>query len=184
VAYTKISCRFLDLRIRSRELQREYTECETWRENVVQRLQEHPVDLSIFVVSRGMDVMRQADDDPRDQGHSLARMMARIPGQHAVIVDTPWQIYDPPACLSSNLDNVWRCATPRDQAFNWRYLKLERVAAADSGATLINLSDDICPVDPCPAVLHGMITYRDVHHLTETFALSLADELERQLPSF
>ncbi len=182
VAYTKISCRFLDLPLISRELQREYTECETWRENVVALLQAHPVDLSIFVVARGMEVVNQADDDPRVQGHSLARMMARIPGKHAVIVDTPQSIYDPPACLSANLDNVWNCATPRNRAFNWRYLKLEKTAAEDSGAKLINLSNDICPGDPCPAVLDKMIVYRDVHHLTETFAVSLAPELEAALP--
>jgi peptidoglycan/LPS O-acetylase OafA/YrhL len=184
VAYTKISCRFLDLPLISRELQREYTECEAWRENVVAELRAHPVDLSIFVVSRGMAVVNQADDDPRAQGHSLARMIDRIPGKHAIVVDTPQSIYDPPACLSANLNNVWNCATPRNRAFNWRYLKLERTAAADSGATLINLSDDICPGDPCPAVLRDMIVYRDVHHLTETFALSLADRLERLLPNF
>jgi hypothetical protein len=183
VAYTKISCRFLDLPLISRELQREYTECEQWRENVVSRLQQHPVDLSVFIVARGMEVVNQADDDPRAQGHSLARMMARIPGKHAVVVDTPQSIYDPPACLSANISNVWNCATPRNQAFNWRYLKLERTAAADSGATLINLSDDICPGSPCPAVLHNMIVYRDVHHLTETFSLSLADELDKLLPN-
>lgn len=182
VAYTKISCRFLDLRLISRELQREYTECETWRENVVAQLQAHPVDLSVFVVSRGMAVVNQEDDDPRAQGHSLARMMARIPGKHAIIVDTPQSIYDPPACLSANLDNVWNCATPRNRAFNWRYLKLERTAAEDSGAKLINLSDDICPGDPCPAVLNKMIVYRDVHHLTETFAVSLARRMEAALP--
>ena len=105
------------------------------------------------------------------------------PGKHAIIVDTPQSI-DPPACLSSNINNVWNCATPRNRAFNWRYLKLERTAAADSGATLIDLTDDICPGDPCPAVLRGMIVYRDVHHLTETPALSLADRLERLLPNF
>jgi len=184
VAYTKISCRFLDLPLISRELQREYTECEQWRENVVQRLQQHPADLSIFIVARGMEVVNQADDDPRTQGHSLARMMARIPGKHAVVVDTPQSIYDPPACLSANISNVWNCATPRNKAFNWRGQKLERTAAADSGATLIDLSDAICPGDPCPAVLHNMIVYRDVLHLTETFSLSLADDLDKQLPNF
>jgi hypothetical protein len=49
---------------------------------------------------------------------------------------------------------------------------------------LIDLSDAICPGDTCPAVLHNMIVYRDVLHLTETFAISLADELEKQLPTF
>ena len=38
VVFTKISCRFVDLPIYSRDLKREYTECERWRELVVARL--------------------------------------------------------------------------------------------------------------------------------------------------
>jgi len=182
VAYTKISCRFVDLPLVSRELQREYHECYTWRQNVIARLQQDPADLVVYVVARGMAVVNQADDDPRAQGRGLARLMAQIPGREAVIVDTPQSIYDLPACLSDNLNNYWRCATPRNRAFNWRHLKLEKAAVAETGATLINLSDRICPGDPCPPVINNMIVHRDPHHLTETFALSLTRPLRDALP--
>jgi peptidoglycan/LPS O-acetylase OafA/YrhL len=184
LVHTKISCRFLDLPIASRELQREYFECEEWREKVVGRLQAQPVDLIVIVVSRGQAVMKGADDSPTRQGHSLARMINRLPdsSEVAVIVDTPQSLLDPPACLSSHLDNVWKCATPRNQATNWRHLKLERTATAESGSTMIDLTAVICPYVLCPAVHEGMITYRDAHHLTATFAESLADELAPLLP--
>ena len=51
-----------------------------------------------------------------------------------------------------------------------------------SGATMIDLTAVICPYVLCPAVHEGMITYRDAHHLTATFAESLADELAPLLP--
>jgi len=53
---------------------------------------------------------------------------------------------------------------------------------ADAGASLIDLSDAICPWDSCPVVLNGMIIFRDNHHLTATFAASLADRFAATLP--
>jgi len=43
------------------------------------------------------------------------------------------------------------------------------------------MTDDICHGEVCPAVIDGYIVFRDVFHLTATFAASLADRLEVQL---
>jgi hypothetical protein len=49
----------------------------------------------------------------------------------------------------------------------------------------VDLSDVICPTKgKCPAVVDGMIVYRDDHHLTATFAASLAPILAERLPAF
>ena len=53
----------------------------------------------------------------------------------------------------------------------------ERAAAATTGAGLVNLTKDVCGAAPCPVVVHDMIVFRDNHHLTATFARSLAPEL-------
>ena len=37
------------------------------------------------------------------------------------------------------------------------------------------------PTVDCPAVLNGIIVFRDDHHITATFARSMSDEVERQL---
>ena len=59
------------------------------------------------------------------------------------------------------------------------------MAARLTGATLVDLSDVICPgKGTCPAVVDGMIVYRDDHHLTSTFAASLAPILGERLPAF
>jgi hypothetical protein len=63
--FTKISCRFVDLPIYSRELKREYMECERWRELVVSALQQLKPDLVVVSAARGMAVVNQADDSPR-----------------------------------------------------------------------------------------------------------------------
>jgi peptidoglycan/LPS O-acetylase OafA/YrhL len=183
VALTKVSCRFVDLPQISRELKREYTECYAWRRSVIARLKELNPALTVVSVTRGMEPTIDADNDPTRQGTAMGPMFDGVPGRLAIIVDTPQSRYDVPACISSHVDDVRACQTPRGEAFNWRYLKLERAAAKATGGTIVDLSDDICPYDSCPVLLDGMIIYRDSHHLTATFAASLAGPLESALPA-
>jgi hypothetical protein len=180
--FTKISCRFLDMRVYSRVLKREYFECTTWRNNVIERLQGIEPDLVVIAAGRGMAVMNEADNDPTRQGHAMARYLERIPGEKAIIADTPQSKFDPPQCISRNVSDVRPCETNYDYAFNWRHLKLEQAAARDTGAALIDLSHRICSRDPCEVVRDGYIVYRDYHHMTATFAASLAPALAAGLP--
>jgi hypothetical protein len=148
----------------------------------VQRLESLRPDLVIVAVTRALKPIEAADNDPRRQGEAMARLLRRIPGRIAILVDTPQSRYDVPSCLSRNLADTTRCETSRRAAFGWRHLLLERTAAEASGAAMVDLSHRICPRDPCPVVLDGMIVYRDSHHLTATFATSLAGDLEAALP--
>ena len=124
----------------------------------------------------------KSDDDPALQGEAEARLVRRIPGAVAIIVDTPRSDYDVPACLSKHPEAVEQCTTTRSAAFGWRYRIREAEAARLSGATLVDLSAAVCPTDPCPPVIGSMLIYRDHHHLTATFARSLANELGAALP--
>ena len=49
-------------------------------------------------------------------------------------------------------------------------------------SAVVDLSDILCPGSSCPVVIDRMIVYRDDHHLTATFAASLADVLGERLP--
>jgi hypothetical protein len=183
---TKISCRFVDLPIWSRQYDVEYTQCEAWRKNVVTYLQQYKPDMVIYVVARSMETLpsRPQDNDPVTQGHALARLMKQIPGRQVIIVDTPMSYYDVPKCLAANKSAIQNCSTSWDLAVNIsRYLKLEQTAQADTGAQLINLSHQICPADPCMPVVNNMIVYRDFMHLTKTFAKSLEPRLAYKLPT-
>jgi hypothetical protein len=112
----------------------------------------------------------------------MARLLNQIPGAIAILGDTPASRFDVPVCLSQHLSDITRCATPRIEAFGRQQLVRERAAALTADATLIDLSDAICPSDPCQAVVDDTIVQRDDHHLTATFAASLAGRLEAALP--
>ena len=182
VPLTKFSCVFVDLPIWSPNLNREYTECEAWRGNVVDRLNQLRPDLVVISSNRYLPVVDERDSDPERQGAALARLIDRIPGRVAIIADTPRSGVDVPACLAAHRDAIEQCTTSRAAAFTWRHLRREREAARESGATLVDMSAAICPVDPCPPIIGTRLVYRDNHHLTATFARSLAGVLGAALP--
>jgi peptidoglycan/LPS O-acetylase OafA/YrhL len=182
LTFTKASCVFVDMPIYSPILKRQYTECEGWRPQVVERLIEAQPDLTIVSSDRWLPTEINADSDPRRQGAAMARLLDQIPGAIAILGDTPASKVDVPVCLSQHADDITQCATPRIYAFGRQMLVRERAAAQASNATVIDLSDAICPGDPCQAVIGDTIVQRDDHHLTATFARSLAGLLEAALP--
>ena len=182
VTFTKVSCRFVDLRIYSRTLKREYTECERWRAIVVKRLVALAPALVIVGSSGGMAPMVVGDTDPRRQGQGMARLLRPVKSPIALLVDTPWWTVDVPTCIARHQQDVRACELARPVALTWAHGIAERTAAALSSATLVDLTRAICPFDPCPVVLDKMIIYRDAFHLTATFAASLAPRIEALLP--
>ena len=49
------------------------------------------------------------------------------------------------------------------------------LAASDMASVyLLDMTDFICNADVCPAVRENMLVWRDSHHMTATFARSLA----------
>jgi peptidoglycan/LPS O-acetylase OafA/YrhL len=98
----------------------------------------------------------------------------------AVLRDTPGPGIDIVACASAHREQLTRCAVPRDTAVTARFHDLRLVqddAAIGLRLTFLDLTDAICPGDPCAAVIGGVLVYRDSHHLTASYALSLAPRL-------
>jgi peptidoglycan/LPS O-acetylase OafA/YrhL len=180
--FIKLSCRFLDMPLYSHWLGRTYTECDTWRGLVVARLQKLKPDLVIVASSRDLLAANASDPDQVHQGEAMARLLQQVPGAKAILVDTPVSRYNVPSCLSRHRSDVRPCQTSRSYALGPSPGVVERTAAVELGATLVDMTPFICPGDPCPVVLDGMIVYRDSHHMTATFAVSLQASLEASLP--
>ena len=182
IPLTKFSCVFVDMPIWSPNLGREYTECEAWREEVVAQLARIKPGSHRDRLNQWLPVVVDHDNEPERQGKAMARLIKRIPGTVAIMVDTPRSDVDVPACLAKYRKAIEHCTTSRAAAFGWRHLRRETEAARITGATIVDLSDAICPSDPCGPIIGTTLIYRDHHHLTATFAASLARELEAALP--
>ncbi len=175
--FTKDSCIFLDIRIISLHLEREYTECARWREQVLIALQRAQPDLIVVSSSRWVHPVNPADADAQRQSDATVRLLKALPGRIAIIADTPLSAQDVPACLSRADRTAADCATARGYALTAHLERDGRVAEA-LGATLIDPSEWLCGPAVCPAVIDWTIVYRDDHHLTATMARRLAPLLE------
>ena len=183
LVFTKVSCPFIDMPVWSNTLKREYTECAAWDAAVAAKLAKARPDLTVIAVSHWILPLRSADRTVAAEAAALAREIALVHGQSTIMVDTPHASGDVPDCLASHRADIRQCATPRSIAFSGHGL-VERAAARQADVATIDLSPDICPTSSgttCPAVVDGMIVYRDYHHLTATFAASLAPELDQAL---
>ena len=179
LTFVKVACPFLDIPVYNDALKREYDECRAYDEATLARLQALRPDLTLVSMSRmAIHPERSQDGTVGAQAASFARMLERLPGRIAIIVDTPDAGRDIPACLSRHPDDVRLCAVPSAAAFADGLGTIERAAARASGATLIDLTARVCRADPCPVVVDGMIVFRDARHLTATFAGSLAPDLD------
>ena len=178
VTFVKVACPFIAMPVRNLALKREYRECAAFNEATIARLARIKPDLTLVSMSRlAIRPVRAEDDTVDAKAASVARMVGRLSGPVALIVDTPYAGRDVPACLSAHQSDVDACAIQKATAFTEHLSGVERAAAAASGAKLINMTSRICIEDPCPVVVNGMIVFRDIGHLTATFSRSLAPAL-------
>lgn len=178
--FTKDSCIFVDTRIISLHLQREYTECAMWREQVIAAIQRAHPDLVVVSSSRWVHPVNVGDADAQVQADAMVRLLKRLPGRIAIIADTPLNDQDIPACLSRRDRTPESCSTSRAYALTDQLARDGR-AAEILGAVLIDPALWLCGPDVCPAVIDWTIVYRDDHHLTATMARLLAPLLETTL---
>ena len=182
LTFVKVACPFLDMPIYNAMLKREYTECATWNRNVIARLNAVHPDLVLVSDSRWVFPVQNADKSRTREGAALARMIGQIRSRVAIINDVPLPFNDVPECLAAHPTDVRQCAVPRSQDLGDGMGVMEKIAAAKTGAGLIDLTAGICPGSgACPVVIKNVIAYRDGHHLTATFARTLAPLLEQRL---
>ena len=182
LTFVKVACPLVDMRVRNISLKREYVECAAFNDGTIKRLREVRPDLTLVTMSRfAIHPVLERDMTVAAQGAAFARMLERIPGRVAVLVDTPDGGRDIPACLARHTADVRACAISHAIAFARNLGAIERAATKASGADLVDLTTRVCRADPCPVVVDGMIVFRDVRHLTATFSRSLGPDLDREL---
>ncbi|MFF0818326.1 SGNH hydrolase domain-containing protein [Rhodococcus sp. NPDC003318] len=172
----KVTCPLLDLPITSPYLGREYTECEQWRDQIIERLQAERPQLIVLSMSRryggdfGFTMYGPAWLD------SLTRVVAQLRATGAaVLVLGP--VPDPhstvPTCLSAHLDDTTACSPPRPVSVNAAGVAAEAAATTAAGGQYADLTDLFCTADRCPVIVGKNLVFRDDNHLTLEHALAL-----------
>ena len=97
-----------------------------------------------------------------------------------VIRDNPFPAYDAPECVARYGPDSEKCSTPRAEVEQDQVDAQVEAAEGLSGVTVVDLTDHYCNQEVCPAVVGGVLVYRD-NHLTDSFARSLAPVLSRSV---
>jgi hypothetical protein len=190
LSFTKSACAPADIAIWDPSVNREYTECQTWRDAALVRIAtEHPA-LVVVSMSRGYTLAiggKAAALAPRRSLLQAAltrtlQTLGSMASNVALIEETPHQRLDPPVCLSAHRNDVRACASPLSRAISTPFRNLEIKAAKAAAVTLVDATPWICPTDPCPVVIGHVLVYRDMHHMTETFNRALSPYLVAALP--
>lgn len=179
-AWTKTSCPSGELTIWYVPTRSVYEECSAWRNDRIRELVANPPELVIIsnstrwhgwlYDSRKQTVADRAETDRlwQDGFDALAKRLGDANIPIVELRDTPEMYRSFKNCLS--LSEWTDCYRERRDATNGSDWKI----GDRTNASRVDLTDAICGPGRCYATKGEMILYRDSHHLTATFATTLA----------
>ena len=189
IALTKAECGPGEVKIRSMIADREYSQCDAWREKELKRIEEAGGRATVVMSGDtaytaygpgGEELSGAANAEALEAGYiATLKRIQRAGVQTVVIRDTPASANDVPSCVSEDLGDLEACAFLRVHDWNIEFDK--RAAEATPNVHLIDVTAEICPGELCRAVIGNALTYRDKTHLTATFARTLSPWIEASL---
>ncbi|WP_308298992.1 acyltransferase family protein [Streptomyces sp. GESEQ-35] len=161
--------------IKNPELNREYSECDSWRESAFEQLKSLKPDV-IVVTNR----VRQ---EAREAGAEKAFQVFEDTGAKLVyLTDTPQPGRNVPDCLATHTDDISACNPAQDQAIEYpEYRAMEQKVAKRHGAEVIDTLPAFCADNVCPTVIADQIVYFDSSHITAGYAKTLVPYLQPTL---
>lgn len=189
IALNKAECTPALVEVRSMIADREYSQCDVWREGALERI-EAAAPGSIVVVASdtayvpygpdGEELHGKAAGEAMEAGYIATLKRLHEAGMRTVVMtDAPAAPDEIPACVSEHLHQLEDCSFPDSRGWNQEFEV--RAAHRAPGAHLISLIAEICPDGTCRAVIGNALTYRDDSHLSATFARTLRPWIERGL---
>jgi hypothetical protein len=184
---TKSNCQLADVVIANGEQQRPYENCIEWNQNVIEELLVTRPDL-VLVTGRfwptlvGEDGLLDGTAGESALAAGLNNSWSGLVAEGLAVVaiqDVPHPEVDVAECVSKNEADLEQCAMDRTDIMSGN--TPHAVAAGRAEIGLVDLTNQICIDDVCPAVIDDILVWRDTHHLTATYARLLAGALEVQL---
>jgi peptidoglycan/LPS O-acetylase OafA/YrhL len=189
---TRSACPSIEIRTWSKQLNREVSECSEWRNTVLAEISQIKPQLIILAnQSRYRPIV--GDAGPAREGEKRLRALRggemrmveaiRLASNAPLVLlrDTPQLPDDPLDCLARR--RVERCTWPRHIVLGAGTFPLADYTGLDQ-ISLLDLSDLLCGPQSCPALKNDLIVMRDKHHLTASFANTLAAQFERLLAGY
>ena len=173
----KVTCPLLDLPISSPYLGREYTECEQWRGQVLDRLRaEHPALVVLGTAHHyGADFGFTVGSPQWTDALTRTVVELRATGAAVIVMGAvPSPRMNVPTCLSGHLDSAAACGLPRAAALDDVGMAAEMAATVAGGGQYADVSALFCTADRCPVVVGNLLVFRDDNHISVEYAQWLA----------
>jgi hypothetical protein len=186
VVLTKAECPPEELEVKSMIEDREYSQCDEWRQDALERIETGDEHTTVIMSGdteytpygpNGEELSGDAAAEAMEAGYLRTLKRIEAAGLHSVVIrDNPTSTEDVPSCVSEDIQHLGRCAFPRHREWDREYDV--RAAERSPQTHLVDFIADICPGELCRAVIGNALTYRDKDHLTATFARTLEPMLE------
>lgn len=163
----------------------EQTGCLDWAESVRQQVIDADFDVVLTSNRNGNPVegldFEQSQADWQQGYRDYLRAFDRAGVRVIVLQDNPWPDENIPDCLVTRPRAVDSCDGSRDE---W-LPRDPMVAAAEEldspNIDTLDLTDRFCRADTCQAVIGGVLVYLDGHHLSATYAKTMAPYLHQPI---
>ncbi|CAH0153735.1 acyltransferase family protein [Rhodococcoides fascians] len=181
LSYTKSSCPSIDVDVWNASLDRPYSECDIWRDNVLREIAKTSPEIVVVSNFQFDEIVSPSLSEAIDAG--VSGLLAGLPSSSAVfsLEDNPRFLTSPVDCLALNLDDVKPCFVNYQDGISSLRLALERKFFVRQGASVITTRNWFCPGDVCSPIQGDLLLYRDRHHITATYAAQMADVLAAEL---
>ncbi|MEY2425584.1 MAG: hypothetical protein QOI61_1156, partial [Actinomycetota bacterium] len=166
------------------------SQCGVWNRDVYRWFAKHPEVGLVFVAQiSGSRVQRPSGVTQFDaQQHGYRDAWARLPSTvtHIVVMrDTPKVHSSTKECVQQAVE-AGESASPNCDVDRAVALRADPAAAAamtlrSERVRPLDMTEYLCSLDVCPAVIGGALVYKDIHHLTAVFAATLAPLLAREI---
>jgi hypothetical protein len=185
--HTKVTCPPLLVRINLPYLHREYTECEKWTQQTLQKLRNNPPSLVVLDMRRFYDKENwDIQIYSRHWFQALARMVATLRSSGSAVLvlgPLPEPGHDVPSCLLTHPDGQRACSPARSAALDADGMNRERTATLAAGGHYLDLTPLFCTPTRCPVTIGDKLVFVDNDHLTSTYVDSLSPVLEAEISS-
>lgn len=175
-------------------LKRLNPECDRWRAAAIKRILEiRPAAIVIANYSTAyllnpsfVHAEHGAYAEWRTNLRSTLQILGNSGSSIIILRDTPHAPFSIPTCLAraTSLGQFGKrsCDIDRHSSFDDRLWDEEKQATAGiQNLYLLDLSDEICQGDICPAMKDGIVVLRDNNHLSNNFSRSLMGALAKEV---
>lgn len=184
VATTKSTCTWADAYVSSD--QQPDTECWQWGQKAKDRVLD--LDADLVVTSFGHNMASPEDTSTNFSTEGLVDGLVSIWQELgdagipvAALSDSPQagELGDVPDCVAKHRDDPDECIIEESEGIGTPPMR-QAVKQVPS-ATLVDLTDVICPDDTCRPVFGDVLVQRDGSHLTDTFVREVTPALDEPL---